>query len=143
MDMDTDQHAGGRATPEQIPRKHIYVINGSADFLYVIRVLLQWEQYNVTTSNFIPRSFEAIEAAQPSLLMIDLIPREQVGWELLRSLQQSASTRNIPVILVSTTPRLLDEAREQQETFGGNHYLRKPLDLDDLVARIEELIGEA
>lgn len=102
-----------------------------------------WVQYNVTTTNFVPQSFETIEAAQPSLLIVDLVPTEQAGWNLLRSLQQSASTRDIPVILVSTTPRLLDEAKDQHETFGGNAYLRKPLDLDDLLARIEELVGNA
>lgn len=143
MSTNTDKQAGGRATPEQMPRKHIYVVNQSPDFLDVIRLLLQCEQYNVTTTNFVPNSFETIEAAQPSLLIVDLIPGEQAGWDLLRSLRQSASTRDIPVLLLSTTPRLLDEAKDQHDEFGGDSYLRKPLDLEDLLARVEELVGEA
>lgn len=143
MDADTDQHARGRATPEQMARQHIYVMNGSPEFLDIIRALLQDEQYNVTTTNFIPNSFRTIETAQPSLLIIDLIVGEQAGWDLLGRLRVSVSTREIPVILVSTTPRLLDEAREQHEIFGGDHYLVKPFDLEDLLRLIGELIGTA
>lgn len=124
-------------------RKHIYIVNQSPDFLDVIRMLLQCEQYNVTTTNFVPNSFETIEVAQPSLLIVDLIPGEQAGWDLLRSLRRSASTRDIPVLLLSTTPRLLEEAKDQHDEFGGDCYLRKPLALDDLLARVEELVGEA
>ena len=56
----------------QMARKHIFVVNGSAEFLDIMRDLLQEEQYNVTTTNFVPRTFEQIEALRPDLLMIDL-----------------------------------------------------------------------
>ncbi len=143
MNAETDAQAGGRATPEQMTRKHVYVVNGSPDFLDIVRELLQDEHYNVTTTNFVPRSFETIEVAQPNLLIIDLIIGEQAGWELLSTLRGTVSTREIPVLLISTTPRLLDEAREQHEAFGGDRYLVKPFELDDLLRLVEDLIGAA
>ena len=45
---------GARATPEQMRRQHIFVVNGSAAFLDVVRELLQDEQYNVTTPTSSP-----------------------------------------------------------------------------------------
>ncbi len=107
-------------------RKHIYAVNWSPEFLGIIRALLQDEQYNVTT-NFIPNSFETMETAQPSLLIIDLIVGEQAGWDLLGRLRASLSTREIPVILI----------------FGGDHYLVKQFNLNDLLQLIAELIGKA
>jgi hypothetical protein len=38
-------------------RKHIFAINGSPDFLNVIRDLFQEEHCNVTTTNYVPNSF--------------------------------------------------------------------------------------
>lgn len=143
MEPVTREHEGGRATPEQMARKHVYVVNGSPEFLDVIRELLQDENYNVTTTNFVPRSFETIDAAQPSLLIIDLVLGERAGWDLLVRLRESISTRDIPVLLVSTRGALLDEARERHEEFGGDRYLVKPFDLEDLLAIIEEMIGKA
>lgn len=143
--MDTSLYVeeGGRATPEQMVRQHVYVVNGSPEFLDVVRELLQDENYNVTTTNFVPRSFETIEPARPALLIIDLVLGELAGWELLGKLERSASTRGIPVLLVSTTARLLDEARSQRVNMDKTRYLIKPFDLDDLLLIIREVIGEA
>ena len=143
MTNTTNEAAGGRATPQQMIRKHVFVVNGLPDFLDIVRQLLQDENYNVTTTNFVPSSFETIEAARPSLLMIDLVIGEEAGWELLRRIRQGATTRDIPILLLSTTPDLLEEARQQHEQFGGDRYLLKPFDLDDLLQVIHELIGEA
>lgn len=144
--VDTDEHVndpGGRATPEQMTRQHVYVINGSPEFLDVVREFLQDESYNVTTTNFVPLSFETIDAAQPALLIIDLVLGEKAGWDLLAQLRQAVSTRGIPVILISTTQSLLDEAEAKHAEFGGDRYLVKPFDLDDLLSHVDELIGKA
>ena len=94
---------GARATPEQMQRQHIFVVNGSVEFLDVVRELLQDERYNVTTTNFVPHTFQQIETARPSLLIVDLCLGEEAGWDLLTELRQEAATRHIPVILVSTS----------------------------------------
>lgn len=143
MDADAHEQTGGRATPEQMARKHVYAANGSPEFLDVVRELLQDEHYNVTTTNFVPLSFEMIEIAQPALLIIDLVLGEKVGWDLLVRLRRAASTREIPVLLMSKSPRLLEEAREKHETFGGDAYLLRPFDIDDVVNVIGSLIGTA
>lgn len=131
------------AEQRQMDRQHIFVVNGSADFLDVLRELFQEEDYNVTTTNFVPHTFDQIAALNPSLLVIDLAVGLRAGWELLEHLGREASTRDIPVIIVSTNPDLLERARA---TFGRNEhtdYLRKPLDLDDLLAMVQALIGSA
>ena len=132
-----------RATPEQMRRKHVFVVNGSPDFLDLIREFLQDEQYNVTTTNFVPRTFDQIQAAQPALLVVDLVMGEKASWNLLAQLRAGAAERAIPIILVSTLPQLLDEARATQAAYGGDRYLIKPFDLDDLLAAIQDLIGRA
>jgi hypothetical protein len=43
MTMSDYAAAGGRATPEQMRRKHVFVVNGSIEFLHIIRELLQDE----------------------------------------------------------------------------------------------------
>lgn len=143
MESVGNEQEGGRATPEQMARKHVYVVNGSPAFLDIVRELLQGENYNVTTTNFVPTSFHAIEATQPALLIIDLVIGEQAGWDLMAELRRAASTRNILVLLVSTRPDILEDARTRHEEFGGDRYLAKPFDLDDLLDNIEQLIGKA
>jgi CheY-like chemotaxis protein len=134
---------GARATPEQMQRQHIFVVNGSADFLDIVRELLQDEQYNVTTTNFVPLTFQQIEIARPSLLIVDLIHGEMAGWDLLAELRDEAGTRDIPVILVSTSKQLLEKAETERVIWGGDRYVLKPFSLDALLQAIQELIGPA
>ena len=123
--------------------KHIFAINGSPDFLNVIRDLFQEEAYNVTTTNFVPNSFQQIAALDPDALIVDIVVGQQVGWELLEQLNAAAATTGIPVLIVSTDPRLLERAKEQAARYGKNRYLIKPFGLDDVLEQIREMIGEA
>jgi CheY-like chemotaxis protein len=134
---------GARATPEQMQRQHIFVVNGSAAFLDVVRALLQDERYNVTTTNFVPQTFKQIEISRPSLLIVDLIHGEMAGWDLLTELRHEAATRDIPVILVSTSERLLEKAETERVIWGGDRYFLKPFSFDALLQAIDELIGPA
>jgi len=128
---------------EQMDRQHIFAVNGSPDFLDLLRELLQQEDYNVTTTNFVPKTFDQIAALTPSLLLIDLVVGQHVGWDLLERLGKGASTRGIPVIVVSTSPQLLEEAQADPARFGGQGFLCKPFDLDDLLTMVSDLIGPA
>ncbi len=123
--------------------KHVFVVNGSVMVLEFIRELLQAEHYNVTTTNYVPRTWDQIAALQPNLLMVDLVVGQDVGWELLEHLQQEANTRDIPVIVFSTDQALLEQAIEQKQHYGGQRFLAKPFDIQDLLTMVWELIGPA
>lgn len=128
---------------DQSARKHVFVLNGAPEFLNLMRNLFQDERYNVTTTNFVPNSFNQIEALNPDVLVIDLVYGKQASWVLLEQLHREASTAGIPVLLVSVEEDLIERAREQVDRYGGNAYLLKPFSLTQMLAAIEALIGQA
>jgi DNA-binding response OmpR family regulator len=138
-DMSTDRDAEGR----QMDRQHIFVVNGAPDFLNLLRELLQEERYNVTTTNFVPHTFDQIQALAPDLLMVDLVVGQRAGWDLLDSLQTEALTRGVPVIVFSTLPALLEQARALDTPGGIRRFLGKPFDIAELLELVAELIGPA
>ncbi len=127
----------------QEERKHIFAINGSPDFINIVRELFQEEGYNVTTTNFVPTSFEQIETAHPDALIVDVVVSHDEGWELLEALHADADTAGIPVLVVSTDPRLLTHAQGQAAHYGLHRYLEKPFDVDAMLMNIREMIGES
>jgi len=131
------------AESTQMQRQHVMVINGAPVFLNLMRELLQDERYNVTTSNFVPTSFDQIAGMRPSLLIIDLAVHQLAGWDLLERLALEAMTRDLPVIVVSTDPRLLERAEADRVRYGGRAWIAKPFDIDDLLREIDRLIGPA
>jgi DNA-binding NtrC family response regulator len=127
----------------QRDRKHIFAVNGASDFLDVVRQLFEEEHYNVTTTNFVPKTFDQIVALEPAIIIIDLAIHVQAGWDLLERLHNDAVTNGIPVIIVSTDPKLLGAAQADFARYGGQRFIGKPFDIDDLVSAVEDLIGKA
>ncbi len=127
----------------QPARKHLFVVNGAPAFLNLMRELFQEEGYAVTTTNFLPESFAQIDAAQPDVLVVDVVVGHQEGWELLERLHAAAATAGIPVLIVSTSPQLIDRARERVTRFGGDAYLGKPFDLEAMLETIRDLLPPA
>jgi CheY-like chemotaxis protein len=127
----------------RMTRQHIVVVNGASDFLNIARDLLEMASYNVTTTNYVPETFDEIVAVEPSLIIIDLAVGTRDGWDLLERLNGDAATRDIPVIVVSTDPALLEKARENTEPLGGRQFLASPFEMDDLYGALQDLIGTA
>ncbi len=124
-------------------RKHVFAINGSSEFLDFVRLLFEDEGYNVTTTNFVPRSFEQISALQPDALIVDVMVGKQAGWDLLERLHAEVATIGIPVLVVSTDPALLERAVEQADRYGAHRYLGKPFEMEDMLAAVRDMIGKA
>jgi len=128
----------------QTPRKHIFAVNSSPDFLLIIRELLEAEGYAVTTSDFEPNVFTRIVMRQPDALIIDVAVGETAGWDLLERLLAEPATTGIPVLVTSTSPALLDQARERASRYGSHRsFLIKPMDLGELLATVRQMIDDA
>ena len=123
--------------------QHIFVVNGAPGFLDICRELLQGEDYNVTTTNFVPNTFDQIDALDPNLLIIDLVVGDRSGWDLLARVADEARTQQIPVIVVSTNQQLLEESQAGPQALAEHRILRKPFDLDELLGMVGEMIGPA
>jgi CheY-like chemotaxis protein len=127
----------------QAQRKHILGVNGHPPFLELLRVVLQNEQFNVTTTNYVPKTFELIALLQPDLVIVDLVVHQLAGWELLHQLNQDLVTQGIPLLLTSTEPKLLDKAKEAALQYGEHPVLACPFEVADLLKSIDILIGKA
>src|SRR5688500_12753602 len=128
----------------QTPRKHIFAVNSSPDFLLIIRELLEDEGYAVTTSEFEPNVFTRIVMRQPDALIIDVAVGETAGWELLERLHAEPATTGIPMLVTSTSAALLKQAHAQAARYGSHRsFLTKPMDLGELLVTVRQMTGDA
>jgi two-component system chemotaxis response regulator CheY len=134
-----------RGVMQQVARRgerpHVMVFDSAQLMRDLMGELLQEARCHITVSTFLPGSFDQIAGLQPALLLIDLAIHEQVGWALLERLALDALTRRIPVLVTSTDPRLLERAEAEQVRYGGDGWVVKPFDLEELLADVERLIA--
>lgn len=81
-------------------------------------------------------------AERPDLILLDLVMPRMNGLEALRALRQADETRQIPVLVVSNSPR--EQFLDEVTRLGAVGYLVKAnLRLDDLANHITGVLGAA
>jgi two-component system, response regulator len=74
---------------------------------------------------------------KPGLILLDLNMPGMDGRKTLEIIKSSASTRTIPVVILTTS----DDERDVNACYalGANTYIQKPVDFDGLIAAIRRL----
>ncbi|MBI3976035.1 MAG: PAS domain S-box protein [Armatimonadetes bacterium] len=78
---------------------------------------------------------------QPHLILLDLHLADISGEEVLRRLQEHPDTRRIPVVVISADPT--GSQAERVRAAGAQGYLAKPLDMQQLLKILDEVLAAA
>lgn len=79
-----------------------------------------------------------LERARPDLILLDLLLPDVDGLVLCSTLKSMA---DVPVVICSASARRSDPVLSLK--LGADDFVRKPFDLDDLLARIEAILRRA
>lgn len=78
-------------------------------------------------------------AQAPDLVLMDVVLPGMSGFQATRALARDEATKRIPVLIVSTKGMETDKAWGLRQ--GAVDYIVKPPREEDLIARINELVG--
>jgi CheY-like chemotaxis protein len=76
----------------------------------------------------------------PALILMDMSLPGIDGWEATRRLKATSETRSIPVIAL--TAHAMTSDREKALAAGCDDFDNKPVDLQRLLSKIENLLGQ-
>ncbi len=122
------------------PARQLLVVDDELDVREMLAVLLTRHGFAVRTA---AGGMEALVLAQerlPDLILLDIMMHDMDGWEVLKLLQLDEATQRVPVVILSARAEPRDRIRGLQE--GAVDYLAKPVAIEEVVARIESILGE-
>ena len=126
--------------------KQILIIDDQNQLLSLMRRILEDENYQVHILQDGNNAHAQMKALLPDLLILDLKLGGISGKDVLKQLKEDAVTAEIPVIVYTAAVLEADEvAREIEidpELYQKVHLIRKPFDLDDLLALVEQVVNE-
>jgi CheY-like chemotaxis protein len=118
----------------------ILVIDDSTTNIVLLEAILTEKGYNIETALNAKEAFSRIEKQIPDLILLDLLMPKVSGFEFLEQLRKNKITKNIPVIVISainTDDVNLNKIKE----FEAVDFIRKPIDIQYLVGRVEEILN--
>ena len=100
--------------------------------------LLGHEGYEVAIAHDGPSALRAIKDNKPDLVLLDVFIPGMNGFEICRTLKNDQATRLLPVILVTGHDERQNRIEGAQA--GADEFLSKPVDTQELLARVRSLI---
>ncbi|MFO7737876.1 MAG: response regulator [Desulfatiglandaceae bacterium] len=118
--------------------KKILVVE-DVDFNRDLLVQLLEDDYEVIEAANGQEGVKLAERERPDLILMDLSLPVMDGWEATRQLKANDNLRSTPVIALTAHAMKGDE--EKALAAGCDDYLVKPLDEDELIAKIQKYLG--
>ncbi len=113
----------------------VLVVDDSSTQRLSIQNIITEAGYQVITAK---SGIEAIELAKkyhPDLIFLDIVMPDMDGFETCRKLSLKKSTKDIPVVFVSSKDQKADRVWASMQ--GGKAYIVKPYSKDQIIAQIE------
>lgn len=114
-----------------MPERTVLIVEDDVDTREMLGRFLELEGFSVETAENGRKALERLQAgADPCVIVLDLMMPVMDGWQFRKAQVQSDDFAGIPVIVVSAA------GRERIRQIDANVYLSKPVDLEELLARI-------
>ena len=110
----------------------ILVAEDHLDSRDALRALLEAFGYHVLEAANGRQAVDVALALLPDLILMDIMMPELDGFEATRELRRHPSTAGTPIIAVTA----MEGAHQLALQAGANDYVRKPVDIRGLVAKV-------
>ncbi len=120
-------------------KRSVLVIDDSPTVRRLAELVLTQAGYEVFTAADGDEGLEIAKKHHPSIILVDFIMPKMNGYKLCKIIRSDPELQDIPLILI--TAKGEDVAQTFDEKFGILHYFQKPFEPDELVAKIDEVLG--
>ena len=116
----------------------ILLVEDNEQILRGNRRMLKWSGYETIVARNLGEARERMKESAPDAIVLDIMLPDGSGLDFMRELRLHS---NIPILLLTGLKTPEDNVRGLRE--GGDDYLIKPYDFEELLARIEALLRRA
>ena len=119
-------------------RKNILIVEDEKHIATILKYNMEAEGYRVTLVADGPTALRLVQADHFAfdLMILDLMLPGMSGYAVCQTIRDE--NLSLPILILSA--RSLPEDRARGFDCGANQYLNKPFDLDELLARVKNLL---
>jgi putative two-component system response regulator len=118
--------------------ERILIVDDESAARTALAILLRREGYEVGEASDGASALAACASFRPDLVLLDIMMPGMSGFEVCRRIKATPETRLTPVVLI--TGLSATEDRIQGINAGAEDFLSKPIDVNELLARVRSLV---
>jgi twitching motility two-component system response regulator PilH len=118
-----------------MPIQKILLVDDSKTELHVLSAALLKRGYSVRTAENGDEAMRRLAEDKPDLILMDVVMPGQNGFQLTRLITRDPRYADVPVIMCTSKSQETDKVWGLRQ--GARDYIIKPVDADELVAKIK------
>jgi DNA-binding response OmpR family regulator len=122
-------------------RGPLLVVEDIPNVLELLEVTLRFQGYEVISAHNGQEALDILEKETPALIISDILMPKLDGFSMVQKLRNNPKTQNIPVIFLSAT-YVTPEDRMFAMSLGASRFIEKPIDTEDFLLTIAELLSQ-
>jgi DNA-binding response OmpR family regulator len=119
----------------------ILIVEDDLDVAEMLSAYFQVQGYQTLTANWGADALETAESKTPDIILLDIRLPDFDGFEVAGRLRAGRKTQHIPIIFL--TDQRASEHRLQGLEIGGDDYVTKPFDIQELRLRVRNTLQRA
>ena len=129
-------------------KSKILIIDDDPDIVEAMKVVLESKKYQVVVARSGGEGLKKVEQEKPDLIILDVMMETQgKGFDVARAIKADEDTKNTPILMLTAVKENtgLDFKKEAGDDawLPVDAYLDKPLKPDELISKVELLLGKS
>ncbi|WP_299082657.1 response regulator [uncultured Ruegeria sp.] len=121
--------------------RKVLLIEDEPNIAEAIRFLLTREGWQVQTHGDGADALQVIRAANPDLVILDVMLPGKNGMDILRDLREQDGMQSLPVLMLTARGQSRD--REMAENAGVSRFMTKPFSNAEVLTAVRDLHAQA
>lgn len=122
-----------------MPKPKVTIVDDDRDTRELLSFALESEGFEVNAAANGLRLISSLQLKRPDIILMDVNMSWIDGFELCKAVKKNEQFRDIPIVFISGRGEPEDRRRGREA--GAADYFVKPLDLNALIKRLQELIA--
>jgi two-component system OmpR family response regulator len=114
----------------------VLVVDDEPGIVDVISMALRYHGFDVEAAGNGKEALDQVRRWRPHVMVLDVMLPDMEGFEVARRL--SAEHADVPILFLSARDTTADKVRGL--TTGGDDYVTKPFSLEELIARLRNIL---
>jgi len=118
---------------------YLLIVEDDLDILNLLQTTLKFSGYRVKTARNGSEALDVVAQEHPKVVIADIMMPKLDGFGFVHRLRINPETRAIPVVFITAT-FVSAEDRDFALNIGATRFIQKPLNLDEFLETIRELL---
>jgi DNA-binding response OmpR family regulator len=133
------KNGAGKAREESMG-KRILIADDEPNIVVSLEFLMRQKGYAVKVVGAGDDALAAVGEFEPDLILLDVMMPRMSGYDVCQKVRENPAWAAVKIIMLSAKGRDIEISKGM--AIGADAYVTKPFSTKDLIARVEQLLGE-